>query len=168
MHTLARLGTCAAAITVSITPAGTFEIITATADGGTTVVLDPKLRRCDFGLVTTAAMVPHTALGTCSVLVHRAGSRAVAEVHLVDAPEPGAHFDVGLIQEPRPASATCGPGDPGTAFTGLDIDASGTGTVTIQDTIRQGTTGIWVIIEQPNAHSQNPAEFYTSEFVAPV
>ena len=72
MHTLARLGTCAAAITVSITPAGTFEIITATADGGTTVVLDPKLRRCDFGLVTTAAMVPHTALGTGSVLVHRA------------------------------------------------------------------------------------------------
>ena len=86
----------------------------------------------------------------------------------MDAPEPGTHFDVGLIQEPRPASATCGPGDPGTAFTGMDTDASGSGTVTIQDAIRPGTTGVWVIIEHPNGNSQNPAEFYTSEFVTPV
>jgi hypothetical protein len=82
--------------------------------------------------------------------------------------DPGTHFDVGLIQEPLPSSATCGPGDPGTAFTGMDTDAAGGGTVTIQDTIRQGTTGVWVIIERPDAHSQNPAEVYTSEHVVPV
>ena len=35
MHTLARLGTCTAAITVVIAPATTFEIIKAAADGGT-------------------------------------------------------------------------------------------------------------------------------------
>jgi len=113
-------------------------------------------------------MVPHPSLATGSTLVHRAGSTAIAEVHLVDAPEPGTHFNVGLIREPRPASATCGPGDPGTAFSGLDTDASGSGTVTVQDSIRPGTTGVWVIVEQPNGNSQNPAEFYTSEFVAPV
>jgi hypothetical protein len=28
--------------------------------------------------------------------------------------------------------------------------------------------GVWVIVERPNGNSQNPAEFYTSEFVAPV
>jgi hypothetical protein len=48
------------------------------------------------------------------------------------------------------------------------MDASGRGTVTVQDRIRQGTTGVWVIIERPNSNQQDPAEFYTSEFVAPV
>ncbi|OIN80546.1 hypothetical protein [Mycobacterium malmoense] len=168
MHTLARLGTHAATLTLVITPAATFEIVRGAAEGATTVVLDGDLRRCDFSLVTTAPMVPRPGLGTGSALIHTTGSTAIAEVHLVDAPEPGAHFDVGLIQEPRPASATCGPGDPGTAFTGMDTDAAGSATVTIQDTIRPGTTGVWVIVERPNANSQNPAEFYTSEFVVPV
>jgi hypothetical protein len=166
MHTLARWGTCAATLAVVISPATLFQLTKATAD--TRVPLDGDLRRCDFSLVTTAAMVPRPGLGSGSVLIHTAGSRAVAEVHLVDPPEPGTHFDVGLIQEPRPASGTCGPGDPGTTFTGMETDAAGSATVTIQDTIRPRTTGVWVIIERPNANSQNPAEFYTSEFVVPV
>jgi hypothetical protein len=168
MHKLARLGTCAAAITVAISPVMTFEIVKAAAEGGTTVPLDSDLRRCDFSLDSTAPMEARASLGSGSALIHIAGSRAIAEVHLVDAPNPGTHFDVGLIQEPRPSSGTCGPGDPGTAFTGMDTDAAGGGTVTVQDTIRPKTTGVWVIIERPNAISQNPAEFYTSEFVAPV
>ncbi len=151
-----------------ISPLATSRIPGAVAEGGTTVVLDAKYRRCDFSVVSTAVPIPHPALGTGSVTIHRSGSNAVADVHLVDAPEPGTHFDVGLIQEPRPSSATCGPGDPGTAYTGLDTDAAGTGNATVQDTIRPGATGVWVIIEQRNPHSQNPAEFYTSEFVAPV
>jgi hypothetical protein len=40
--------------------------------------------------------------------------------------------------------------------------------VTIKEGIRPGTTGVWVIVERANPNSQNPAEFYTSEFVAPV
>jgi hypothetical protein len=107
-------------------------------------------------------------LGTGWVEIHHSGSTAVADVHL-DAPnEPGTHYNVGLIEEPRPSSATCGPGDPGTAFTGLDTDAAGVGTTTVQGNVRSGTTGVWVIIERPNAHEQDPAEYYTSEFVAPV
>jgi hypothetical protein len=89
-------------------------------------------------------------------------------VHLFDGASPGTHFDVGLIQEPRPSSATCGPGDPGTAFTGMDTDGGGLGAATVQDAIRPGTTGVWVIVERPNGFSQSPAEYYTSEFVAPV
>ncbi|EFG77392.1 hypothetical protein HMPREF0591_2784 [Mycobacterium parascrofulaceum ATCC BAA-614] len=50
----------------------------------------------------------------------------------------------------------------------MQTDAAGNGTATVQDTIRPGTTGVWVIVERRNANSQNPAEFYTSEFVAPV
>jgi hypothetical protein len=168
MRTLTRLGICTAAMTVAISPTMTFEIVKTAAEGGTTVPLDSDLRRCDFSLDAIAPAVSRARLGSGSALIHVAGSRAIAEVHLADAPEPGTHFDVGLIQEPRPSSATCGPGDPGTAFTGMDTDAAGNGTVTIQDTIRPGTTGVWVIIERPNEISQNPAEFYTSEFVAPV
>ncbi|WP_370462756.1 hypothetical protein [Mycobacterium sp. Marseille-P9652] len=151
-----------------VVPATTLGVAAAGAEGGTTVVLDAKLRRCDFSLVSTAAWLPATPLGTGSAAIHRSGSSAVAEVHLWDEPEPGTHFDVGLIQEPRSAAATCGPGDPGTAFRGLDTDGAGNGTVTVSDTIRPGTTGVWVIVERPNPHSQNPGEFYTSEFVAPV
>nr|WP_232232006.1 hypothetical protein [Mycobacterium triplex] len=143
-------------------------IAIAGAESGTIVVLDSKLRRCDFSLVSTVPMVPRSALGTGQVIVHTSGGQAFAEVHLSDAPAPGTHFDVGLIQEPRPAAGNCGPGDPGTAFSGLDTDAAGNGTVTVSDTIRPGTTGVWVIVQRPNPNSQNPAEFYTSEFVAPV
>jgi hypothetical protein len=175
MHTLTRLETCAAAIAVVLSPAvtsATFAIVKAGADPGandaTRVALDPDLHRCDFSLVTTVTPTPRSRLGTGLALIHTAGSRAIAEVHLVDAPDPGTHFDVGLIQEPRSSSGTCGPGDPGTAFTGMDTDGAGSGTVTVQDTIRPGTTGVWVIIERPDANSQNPAEFYASEFVAPV
>lgn len=169
MRTLTRLKTCAATVTVLVLPATTVAVGPAGAEGaGTTVVFDTKLRRCDFSLVSFAVQVPHPSLGTGYAVVHTAGSKAVADVHLVDAPEPGTHFDVGLIQVPRPASATCGPGDPGTAFTGLDTDGAGGGTATVQDSIRPGTTGVWVIVEQSNPHSQSPAEFYTSEFVVPV
>lgn len=168
MHTTARVATCSAAMVAMTFAAVTCGSVRAAADGGTTVALDSKLRRCDFSLVSTAAMEARTALGTGSALIHRAGSLAVAEVHLVDAPEPGTHFDVGLVEEPRPASATCGPGDPGTAFGGLDTDGAGSGTATVSETIRPGTTGVWVIVERPNDRSQNPSEFYTSEFLAPV
>jgi hypothetical protein len=164
MHTWRRLAACGAACG-TVATAG---IATAGAEAGTIVVLDSKLRRCDFSLVSTVPMVPQSALGTGSVVIRSAGGKAVAEVHLSDAPEPGTHFDVGLIQEPRPASANCGPGTPGTAFSGFDTDGAGGGTVTVSDTIRQGTTGVWVIVERPNPNSQNPAEYYTSEFVAPV
>jgi hypothetical protein len=164
MHTWRRLAACGAACG-TVATAG---IAIAGAEAGTIVVLDSKLRRCDFSLVSTVPMVPQSALGTGSVLIHTAGGKVVAEVHLSDAPQPGTHFDVGLIQVPRPASANCGPGTPGTAFSGFDTDGAGGGTVTVSDTIQQGTTGVWVIIERPNPNSQNPAEYYTSEFVAPV
>ncbi|WP_406813630.1 hypothetical protein [Mycobacterium sp. M23085] len=169
MHPLTRLGGCTAVLTVLIVPAASAAIGTATAEGGgTTVVFDNYLRRCDFSKVSIAPKVPGPMLGDASAVVRTSGSRAVAEVHLVDGPEPGTHFDVGLIEEPRPSSSTCGPGDPGTAFTGMVTDGAGTATATVADAIRPGTTGVWVIIERPNANSQNPAEFYTSEFVVPV
>jgi len=166
MSALRRIGTFGAAVTVVVSPAATSGVGRAAAD--TMVPLREALRRCDFSSLGTVPMVPRPADGDGVAVIHSSGSSASAQVRLVDPDEPGAHFDVGLIQEPRPASATCGPGDPGTAYAGLDTDAAGSGMVTIQESIRQGATGVWVIVERPNPNSQNPAEFYTSEFVAPV
>src|SRR6202045_651285 len=151
MHMLTRLGTCTAAITVVISPAASFEIVNAAAEGGTTVGLQSALRRCDFSRVATAVMVPRTLMGGGSAVISTTGSRAVAQLRVSIPNEPGTHYDVGLIQEPRPSSATCGPGDPGTAFTGMDTDGAGNGTATIADTLRPGTTGVWVFMERPDA-----------------
>lgn len=168
MQTWTRIGACGAALAAAMMPVTSFEIARAAAESGTIVVLDSSMRRCDFSLVTTGPRVPQTGLGTGTAIVRHSGSTASAEVHISDSPDPGMHFDVGLIQEPRPQAATCGPGDPGTAFTGLDLDGAGNGTTTVSETLRPGTTGVWVFVERGDPHSQNPAEFYTSEFVAPV
>ncbi|MBW0014392.1 hypothetical protein [Mycobacterium sp.] len=168
MNTLARFGTCTAAITLAVAPAATFESPKAAADGGTRVAMDADLRRCDFSRVDNAPLVARALLGTASAVITVAGSTATAEVHLVSGPNPGTHYDVGLIEEPLPSSATCGPGDPGTAFTGLQTDAAGSGTATIRAALRPGTTGVWVIVERASGNTQHPAEYYTSEFLVPV
>ncbi|MGB9224989.1 hypothetical protein [Mycobacterium sp.] len=172
MRTLTKLGTFAVAATLVTSAGMALAVDTAAASpsgsGVTTVPLRGAPKNCDFTPVGTSPVVPFVSLGTGSALIHTAGSSVVADIQLVLTNEPGMHFDVGLIQVPRPASATCGPGAPGTAYTGLDINDAGVGTVTIQDTIKQGTTGVWVRISRPNPHSQDAAESSTSEFVAPV
>ncbi len=172
MRALTHLTTSAAAITLLTTSAIAFAAGAADANpganDGTRVVLDAKLRNCDFSLDSDPPLIPGPMLGTGWVAMHAGASRAVAEVHLTVPNDPGTHYTVGLIEEPRPSAARCGPGDPGTSFTGMDTDAAGVGTVTVQDSVRPGTTGVWVIVERPNAHAASPAEFYTSEFLAPV
>ena len=91
-----------------------------------------------------------------------------AEVHLAEPGAPGAHYNVSLIQAPRASSAPCTSPGPGVAVGSLDSDGVGQATTTVQDSIRPGTTGVWVFIQQPNPYSQSPAEVYTSDFVAPV
>ena len=168
MNALTRFGTYTAAITVAISPAATFEIVKAAADGSTRVPLVSDLRRCDFSRVNNQLPILRPALGSASSVIQITGSSATAEVHLLSPANPGTHYDVGLIQEPRPSSATCGPGDPGTAFTGMDTYASASATVTVQSAIRPGTTGVWVIVERPSGNAQNPAENYTSDFLVPA
>ncbi len=87
MRTLTRLGACAAAMTVVITPAATFEMVKAAADGRHRVGLESDLRRCDFSLVSTAPPVARPDSGAAQPDT-TAGSRAVAEVDLVDPPTP--------------------------------------------------------------------------------
>lgn len=167
MRRFTRLVTSAAAIGLAASSAAMFAIDTESAwaaPGATTVPLSQFLRNCDFSKVPD---VGGTGDGTATAVIRRGGSSASAEVHLVRG-KADTHYDVGLIQAPRPSSSTCGPGDPGTAFGSLNTDGAGTGTVTVQDAIRPGTTGVWVVIQRLNEHSQNPAEFYSSDYVAPI
>lgn len=140
----------------------------AAPTAATIVPLDSVLRRCDFSQSAVNPQVPRTGFGSGSGLIHTAGATVFAEVHFVNTDQPGSHYDVTLVQLPRPASAACGPADPGVASSGLDLDGSGRGTATVQDRIRPGATGVWVSVARPNPHSQNPIEYYNSEFVVPT
>jgi hypothetical protein len=140
---------------------------TAAATGGTRLPFSPIRRACDH----TALGNPNFgAVGTGSgeALIQTSGNTVVADVKFVNTKDPGRHFDVGLIQVPRPTSQPCGPGDPGTAYTGMDIGPDGTAAVSVQDQIRPGATGVWVQMQRPSERSQSPVEFYTSVFVAPI
>jgi hypothetical protein len=164
-----RLMTSVAVIIVATAPAAMFAIGAGTATaapdttGGTRVPLSGILRNCDFS--PTKYATTHVGGTAFALITKTASNRLVAEVQLATA-EPNTQFEARLIQVPRPASSSCGVGDPGTVVTALNTDAAGVGTVTLQDDLRPGATGAWVLIERPNPFSQTPAEVYTSDFVA--
>ena len=169
MRKLTRLGTCTLAITVAISPVTPFGIVRAAAEGTTRVPLQSDLRRCDFSLAATALTVARPRLGSGAAVIHVAGVEGDRGGAAATKPNPGTHFDVGLIQEPRPSSATCGPGDPGTAFAGMDTDGAGNGTVTIaRHPSPRARRASGCLSSARTLFSQNPAEFYTSGFLVPV
>ncbi len=134
------------------------------AAGATRVALRQLNRGCDF---SPNYPVPASGYGVALAFIGHAGSGVFANVTMSYA-TPDTHYDVVLIQMPRPSSATCGPGDPGVAVGSLNTDGAGSGTVTVQDSIRPGTTGAWVTVQRPNEHSQSPAESYSTDIIAPV
>jgi hypothetical protein len=172
MRRLTRFATTAAAVVVA-TPAALFTIGTGAAgatppdgSGGTTFLPFAQiLRRCDFSANTYTGP---TGYAVASGFLRTAGSsRVVAEVHIATA-RPNTHYDVRLIQMPRPSSSTCLARDPGVALGALNTDAAGAASVTVEDGIEPGATGAWVFITRPDAFSQIPAEFYTTDVIAPI
>ncbi len=123
------------------------------------------MRACDFNPLQWVGGQNRAA---ATSVIRAAGGTVTAEVHLSEPGSPGTHFDVSLIQAPRASSSLCGSGGPGVAVGSFDTDGAGQVTTTLQDRIQSGTTGAWVLIQRPNPFSQTPAEFYTSDFVAPV
>ncbi len=134
------------------------------SSGPTRVSLRPIARACDFSYLLPVAP---KGFGVANAVIRSTGSSVSADVQLFYG-QPDTHYDVGLIQAPRPSSATCGPGDPGAAYGSLNTDGAGSGAVTVQDGIRPGATGAWVTIKRLNEHSQDPAEFYNADFIAPI
>ena len=161
-----ELTRCAAILAIS---AATLPLATATASAapadGSPVPLRSILRTCDFSPIIGAIAQNN---GTASSVIRAAGGTVTAEVHLSEPSSPGTHFDVRLIQAPRASSSPCGSAGPGVAVGSLDSDGAGQASTTLQDSIQSGTTGVWVSIQRPNPYSQAPAEYYTSDFVAPV
>ncbi|HEX2214916.1 MAG TPA: hypothetical protein VHH12_15975 [Mycobacterium sp.] len=136
----------------------------AGASGGTFMPFAQVLRRCDFS--ETDFNGP-TGYARPTGVIRSDGSTVTAEVQINTA-IPNIRYDVRLIQAPRPSSATCHGGDPGVAAATLQIDPAGNGAVTVQDAIEPGATGAWVFISRPDAFSQNPAEFYTTDLIADI
>lgn len=170
MGKLALFLAATAATAAALSPMDTTTAAAAPSDtnGGIQVPLVSALRSCDFGrLLNPFWGKPSTGQG--EAVIRKTGNTVVAEVHFVNTRELGVHYDVGLIQLPRPPSPpSCGPGDPGTAFVGMDTDAAGRGSVTLQDAIRPGTTGVWIKIDRPSPRSQDPMELYSSSFIARI
>ncbi|MFZ0716799.1 hypothetical protein [Mycobacterium sp.] len=159
--TISTLARCALPVVVAL--AG--STAPAAAEAGTIVPLQSILRACDFSPIPDFAS---TDRGTASAVIHVNGGTVTADVYLAEPGQPGTHYDVSLIQFPRASTASCDAPGPGVAVAGLDSDGAGVGNTTVRDSLRSGTTGVWVFIRRPSPRSQSPAEFYTSEFVASV
>ena len=152
------------AVAAALNPAVAAAVPTGTS-GGTVVPLRSILRACDFSPLQSGAAQNYAAT---SSVIRTTGGTVSAEVHLSEPGSPGFHYDVSLIQAPRASNSPCGSPGPGVVVGGLDTDGVGQATTTLQDSIRPGTTGVWVFVQRPSPYSQSPAEFYTSDFVAPV
>jgi hypothetical protein len=136
----------------------------ASGGGGTFLPFTQMSRRCDFS--KTHFNGP-TGTARPTATVRRDGNTVSADVQMVLA-IPATHYDVRLIQVPRPSSNPCWGSDPGVAQGSLNTDGGGAGSVTLTDSVEPGATGAWVWITRPDLFSQNPAEFYTTDFIVPV
>ena len=164
MRQLTSFVTAAAAI-VMATPAALLTIGAGTAGADTFMSFAQRLRRCDFSANTFTGP---TGYGRPLAVVRTTRSNeVVADVNIATA-VPFTHYDVRLIQMPRPSSTPCGAGDPGVAVSALVTDAAGAASTTVRGNVEPGATGVWIFISRPDAFRQTPAEFYTTDFVAEV
>jgi hypothetical protein len=164
MRQLTRLVATVAAIVVA-TPAALFTIGTATARAADTFLpFTQTYRRCDFSANTFTGP---TGYARPTAVVRVGSNEVVADVNIATA-VPFTHYDVRLIQMPRPSSKPCGAGDPGVAVSGLMTDRAGAGSTTVRANIEPSATGVWMFISRPDAFRQTPAEFYTSDLIVAV
>lgn len=136
----------------------------ASGAGGTVLPFSQIMRRCDFSETDyngpTGMARP---LGT----LRSDGSTLTADVQMATA-KPNMHYNIRMIQVPRSSAAFCWGADPGVAQGSLNTDGGGAASVTLQDSIEPGATGAFVFISRPSQFSQLPAEFYTTDLIAPI
>lgn len=142
-----------AALTMSVSAAA------PAAAESTVMPMTSVVRACDFSV---AEYTWRTGYARAVTVVHpTAGGVVPVEVQLQTA-VPNTDYYVKVFQMPR-GSADCG-----VAPIGVRTDGVGAATVTVNTPVDSGTTGIWVSVERPAPHSQQPAEIYTSDFIAKV
>jgi hypothetical protein len=163
MRQLTRFLTTAAAIVVT-TPAALLTVGTGTAGADALMSFAQMYRRCDF---STNTFTGPSGYARPFAVVRTGSNEVVADVTIATA-VPFTHYDVRLIQMPRPSSRPCGRGDPGVDVSALVTDAAGAASTTVRGSVEPGATGVWLFISRPDAFSQTPAEFYTTDFIAQV
>lgn len=171
MRQLKRFAAAGAAMATAVGPA-VLMMVSAPGAAALPPGVDPSLitfstilRRCD---ASPMQYVSAAGEGRATAHIRTAGSgELVADVELAVA-EPFTFYEVKLIQMPRPSSAGCEAGSPGTAVGAINTDAAGTGAVTVRGPIASGATGAWISIEQPQPFSQVPDEFYTSDQIKDI
>ncbi|HEX7321680.1 MAG TPA: hypothetical protein VF299_01920 [Mycobacterium sp.] len=167
MGKLARIATSAAVIMLTVAPAvaGTAVADPPKINNGIRVPVNSILRNCDHTVRGGSNFGP-IPTGSGEVTFQRSGNTITADLKWVDTRQLGMHFSVGIIQTPRPVGGPCGPGSPGTAYTEMVIPDTGITTVHLESPVQQGANGVWLKMDRPGPHSQEPAEFYSSAFVA--
>jgi len=169
MRHTTRILTLAAAMALVAPPAaavadGTGDAGVAAGAGGTVLPFSQILRRCDYS--ETDYNGP-TGYGGPMGTLRSDGSTVTVDVHITGA-VPNMHYDIRLIQLPRSSATHCWGADPGVAQGSLNTDGRGAASVSLQDTVEPGATSAFVFISRPDRFSQNPAEFYTTDFKAPI
>ena len=133
--------------------------------GGATILPFAQMsRNCDFSQTNYNGP---TGVAAVTGTMRSDGKTVTADVQMATG-IPDTHYDVRLIQVGRPSSAPCWGSDPGVAQGALNTDDGGAASVTLSDAIEPGATGAWVWISRPNPFEQDPAEFYTTDFIVPI
>jgi hypothetical protein len=160
-----RQMTAAIAVAVTFTTIGATLRLAASASaaGGYRMILLATMHTCDFQPVDHAiGRAGATPLAEITTDRHSAS----AHIDLTNG-TPNVHYVVRLIPAPH-AVLGCLAGDPSITTGTLRTDDSGTGSATLQAHLASGTTGMWLAVDLPSTHSQTPAEFYSSNYIATV
>lgn len=151
----------AVALTIGVEPAAAGG---PNDGGGTPLPFAQVLRRCDF---SPTVYIGGSGYARPTAVLRSTSGEVIADVQIATA-VPGTHYDVRLIQMPRPSARPCGAGDPGVAVGALETDDAGAAATTVRGPIASGATGVWMFISRPGEFSQTPAEFYTTDYIAKI
>jgi hypothetical protein len=162
MRQTVRVAAMAAALAVAAPAVG--EASADNTGGGTIMAFSQISRICDFSEVNYRGP---WGMGRPTATLRSDGSTVSADVQIATV-LPNFPYDVRLIQLPRPSSKPCWGGDPGVTLAKLQTDAKGAGAVSLSGAIQPGATGARTRITRPDPFSQDPGEFYTTDFVAPI
>lgn len=152
-----RVWGAAAALSAVVAALSTLPVGVATADA-TIMPFTSTVRACDY---TPAERTWATGYARPLAHVHTEGDTLVVDVELLTA-KPDTQYFARVFQMPR-ASNDCA-----VAPVPLVTDGVGAAHATIRSAIYPGATGVWISIERPSAYSQQPAEAYTTDFIAKI
>lgn len=155
---MARQGLRLLLAALAAVPVGT-GVASAAPDGAAVMPMTSIVRACDYSI---AEYTWRTGNARAVAYVHPAAADSVTiDVQLLTA-LPDTDYYVRVFAMPR-GSADCG-----VTPVRVRTDGAGAAYVTITTPIDAGTTGVWASVERPSPFSQQPAEVYTSDFIAKV